>query len=248
MTFIFDGDVAEIVGANAAVIFWNLKFWIAKNKANDKNYHDGRYWTYNSKKAFQELFPFLSEQGIKTALNKLIEADLITTGDYNAKKFDRTLWYALTEKGERIGENQPTNNGEIQPLHRGNSTVPSVNNNRPIPDINTDMKTDINNICAKEAFEQFWEAYPKKRDKAKAKAAFIKATKKTTLDFILSALKKQKQSKDWQKENGQYIPYPTTWLNGERWNDELSVESNNTPADSSWLQEAIDRYKEKERT
>lgn len=224
MTFIFDGDVAEIVGANAAVIFWNLKFWIAKNKANDKNYHDGRYWTYNSKKAFQELFPFLSEQGIKTALNKLIEADLITTGDYNAKKFDRTLWYALTEKGERIGENQPTHNGEIQPLHRGNSTFPSVENNRPIPDINTGIKPnkfivptvqDVSTYCKENGYNVDAQRF---------------------VDFY--------QSKGWLVGKSKMKDWRAAVRNWAR-RDKAETEVNTS---SAWLQEAIDRYKEKERT
>ena len=224
MTFIFDGDVAEIVGANAAVIFWNLKFWIAKNKANDKNYHDGRYWTYNSKKAFQELFPFISEQGIKTALNKLIEADLITTGDYNAKKFDRTLWYALTEKGERIGENQPTHNGEIQPLHRGNSTYPSVKNIQPIPDINTDIKTDKFIVPT----VQEVSAYCKENGYNVDAQRFV--------DFY--------QSKGWLVGKSKMKDWRAAVRNWAR-RDKAETEVNTS---SAWLQEAIDRYKEKERT
>lgn len=41
-----------------------------------------------------------------------------------------------------------------------------------------------------------------------------------TFKKIMSAVQKQKESEDWQKENGKYIPHPTTWLNGERWLDE----------------------------
>ena len=37
---------------------------------------------------------------------------------------------------------------------------------------------------------------------------------------MLEAIRKQKQSGQWRRDNGQYIPYPATWLNQERWNDE----------------------------
>ena len=37
----------------------------------------------------------------------------------------------------------------------------------------------------------------------------------------MDGLERQVTSADWLKNNGQYIPYPTTWLNGERWNDEV---------------------------
>lgn len=72
-----------------------------------------------------------------------------------------------------------------------------------------------------EEFEQFWKAYPKKRDKARAERAFAKAIGKADLETMLQALAVQKQSPDWLKDGGQYIPLATTWLNGCRWEDEL---------------------------
>ena len=41
---------------------------------------------------------------------------------------------------------------------------------------------------------------------------------------MMQALEKQKASADWQKANGQYIPNPSTWLNGERWEDVEQVD------------------------
>lgn len=67
-------------------------------------------------------------------------------------------------------------------------------------------------------FDKFWSAYPKKKDKANALKAFKKV--QVPIETILAALEKQKKSADWIKNNGQYIPYPTTWLNGKRWEDE----------------------------
>lgn len=71
-------------------------------------------------------------------------------------------------------------------------------------------------------FTRFWEAYPKKKDKTKARKAFEKALKQTDLDTMLQALEAQKRSPDWQRDGGQYIPLPTTWLNGCRWEDEVT--------------------------
>lgn len=71
---------------------------------------------------------------------------------------------------------------------------------------------------------EFWEAYPKKV----AKAAALKAWKKLKPDqeltnTILAAIEKQKQSDQWRKDNGQYIPNPATWLNGGRWEEPLLI-------------------------
>ena len=41
----------------------------------------------------------------------------------------------------------------------------------------------------------------------------------------MSALELQKQSEQWLKEKGRFVPNPSTWLNGERWED--SIESMN---------------------
>lgn len=74
-----------------------------------------------------------------------------------------------------------------------------------------------------ELFEQFWNAYPKNRRKKKEAAR--KAWRKLNPDLVLcrimaAALERDKQSRDWLKENGAYIPYPSSWLNGRRWEDE----------------------------
>ena len=90
----FDIDIAEKVGVNAAILYKNIKFWCAKNKANDVHFHDGHYWTYNSKKAFTELFPYMTERQVDYALNKLLEANYIIKGNYNKSPYDKTLWYA----------------------------------------------------------------------------------------------------------------------------------------------------------
>lgn len=69
-------------------------------------------------------------------------------------------------------------------------------------------------------FEKFWEAYPRKVGKQNAHKAFLKLkVDSETLEKILFAIKQQKSSEQWQDER--YIPHPTTWLNGARWNDEL---------------------------
>jgi hypothetical protein len=70
-----------------------------------------------------------------------------------------------------------------------------------------------------EDFAKFWEAYPKKVAKAHAEKAFAKAIKHTGLETMLAALQVQSASVDWNKDGGQYIPNPATWLNGARWDD-----------------------------
>ena len=73
------------------------------------------------------------------------------------------------------------------------------------------------------AFDEFWKAYPKKKSKGQAEKAWGKITQPSeTLRLILDALKWQKASQEWTKENGQYIPYPASYLNAKGWEDEQS--------------------------
>jgi hypothetical protein len=69
-------------------------------------------------------------------------------------------------------------------------------------------------------FDRFWAAYPRKVGKGNARKKFEQAMKKTTLDVILAALAWQVTQPDWLKDGGTYIPYPSSYLNAERWTDE----------------------------
>ena len=126
----FDIRIAKLYGINCAVILQNIWHWVQKNEANGTNFYDGNYWTYNSTKAFAKQFPYLSQRQIETALKKLRDDGIITTGNYNAVQYDRTLWYAVTEKGKSI-----LHGCEMEITPKGNGFTPE---GKPIPDINTD--------------------------------------------------------------------------------------------------------------
>lgn len=133
----FNIELAKEYGLLEAIIINNLFFWIEKNKANNVNYYDGTYWTYNSIKALNELFPYASERKISYALKHLEEEGIIKTGNYNKLAYDRTLWYAFTEKGISILQKCC--------FHFTKSTNGFYKSDEPIPDINTDINTNNNN-------------------------------------------------------------------------------------------------------
>jgi hypothetical protein len=54
------------------------------------------------------------------------------------------------------------------------------------------------------------------------------------LETILTALEQHKKSDQWRKDNGQFIPHPATWLNNERWADELEVEPVKRSTPKKW--------------
>lgn len=79
-----------------------------------------------------------------------------------------------------------------------------------------------------EAFESFWKEYPNRKGKGKAREAFKKAIKKTGISTMVEAVRKQRQGSQWKKDEGRYIPYPATWLNQERWEDEVDGNGSGT--------------------
>lgn len=81
------------------------------------------------------------------------------------------------------------------------------------------MKKHWNGDTKINGFDKFWEAYPNKKDKQKAIKAWVKY--QPDIVDVLKAIVIQKNSEQWQKDNGRYIPLPTTWLNGARWEDDL---------------------------
>lgn len=151
----FDIEIAEAYGLNEAIILNNIRFWVIHNEANGTNFHDGRYWTYNSMKAFEKLFPYMKPFAIRTALKTLEENGLIITGNYNKSSYDRTKWYALSDKAKLMFsqlnsicekpqmESKENLNSicQIPQLDLSSASNRNVENDEPIPDGKPDGKT-----------------------------------------------------------------------------------------------------------
>ncbi|HJX17175.1 MAG TPA: helix-turn-helix domain-containing protein [Acidiferrobacterales bacterium] len=76
-----------------------------------------------------------------------------------------------------------------------------------------------------ESFERFWTTYPKKRNKGDAMKAW-RALKpgEELVTAILAAVERAKASVQWRKDEGQFIPYPASWLRARGWEDEERVD------------------------
>ena len=78
-----------------------------------------------------------------------------------------------------------------------------------------------------EKFNIFYKAYPKKVAKTKVLSWFRSNKPKDDLfELMMKKLEVFKKSYNWNKDNGQYIPNPTTWLNQKRWEDEIEITTN----------------------
>ena len=72
-------------------------------------------------------------------------------------------------------------------------------------------------------FDQFWQLYPRKENKQQARRAWAKLKPNQELfNMMANALEYRRQTKEWLAEDGRYIPHPASWLNGRRWEDEIT--------------------------
>ncbi len=133
----FNVEIATEVGINAAVIACNIQHWCAKNEANEseRHFHNDRYWTFNTMKAFEKLFPYLTLKQIRTALTRLEEAEIIYSGRFNKDARDRTKWYSYNGIEQRV-MHLPLRADDNCP----EGQIPFAPEGRPLPDINPNNK------------------------------------------------------------------------------------------------------------
>lgn len=104
------------------------------------------------------------------------------------------------------------------------TTVTKVTKSNANAEADTEADTEKESNTLQSTFEQFWQAYPKKTAKVAAEKAFKRVQPdQPLLEKILAALERFTKSPDWQKDEGKFVPYPATWLNGRRWEDEQGV-------------------------
>lgn len=97
LQYSFSVEYARKYGLNEAIMLHNFIYWININKANNNNFINGRYWTYNSSKAFQKLFPFWTQKQIEYTLSKMVDTGILIKDCFNEDKRDRTAWYTLSD-------------------------------------------------------------------------------------------------------------------------------------------------------
>lgn len=101
-------------------------------------------------------------------------------------------------------------------------------------------------------FEAFWKSYPRKKKKGDAERAWQVLKPSRELQQVMAeAIERAKTSKDWRKDNGQFIPYPATWLRARGWEDEDTVRGNGNLSPEEFLEQAMregEALKVKEKT
>jgi len=201
-----------------------------------------RYYKHNIGDFFADTY-YLSNERLavytKLVWEYYLQEKPITVDDYNEKAYELktdepTLSYVLN-KYFYLDEDIDNEVWRHKRIDEELSKMLTVNKQR-----SDTLKKHYNQDAKINGFEEFWKAYPKKRDKQKSKAAWIK--KQPDLPKVLKAIKEQIKSEQWTKNAGQFIPLPSTWLNGARWEDETETSSSNI-ADGDRLAAENEIYK-----
>lgn len=226
----FDIDIAAEYGIAESIFLCNIAFWVKQNALNKHNCFEGRYWTYNSLSAYAGLFPYMSKSTIQRAIRHLKDEGLILARNFNNDRFNHTNYYTLTEKGLALVQNVVRRSGQFDHIDEADLNTSILNKNTDSTDIDVSNNTlqippIVPQLATREEklkllFEDFWKLYPKKNKKKNAFREFLKIKDiETLMPVILADVERKRQSKDWTKDNGQYIPDPERYIKNERWND-----------------------------
>ena len=132
--------------------------------------------------------------------------------------------YQLLREDRRRDSNIPAPDIEFLPMTTNGqpSGTHSVDKRRLKLSKDKLSKENIDTSISDNAFVAFWEKYPYKVGKKAAWKAWQKVNYTPELGaIIMAALERWKSSPQWVKDDGRYIPHPATWVNGERWEDEV---------------------------
>ena len=234
----FKTALAKLYGIEEAILINNFHYWIKENKANDRNFFDGRYWTFNTQKAYADLFSYLSEGRIKRTINNLVEKGILMKGNYNTNQYDRTNWYAFTDEGLAIVQNYYIEE-PIMTNGRAETDRP-IPNNKPnnktyisftpsnegsdgglFDDSDTSTLTMLSSealpsmgahaTATAEEFEDLWLMYERKGSKANAKKEFSKLTEEeiATMRCHIPAYLQSRPERQYRQDFERYIKHKT---------------------------------------
>lgn len=88
-------------------------------------------------------------------------------------------------------------------------------------------------------FDLFWDAFPKKKAKGDCRKAWKQTQKiRPPITELLAAIKAASHTEQWMRDDGQFIPYPATWLRREQWTDEHKVVLKGVVNEKPWQETA----------
>lgn len=187
----------------------------------DQYYLDEKPLPADEDKLFR-LFNARTEDEKQAMRNVLMDFWTKTEGGYVQGRSDREIQTykerleTASKAGRLSAKKRANSNGRSTGVEIKSTGVQLTTNHKLITN-----NLITNNQYISKDFEIFWQAFPKKKKKEDARKAWN--TIRPNIEVVLKALEWQKQSPEWFKQGGQFIPYPASWIRSHSWEDEKSV-------------------------
>lgn len=162
-----------------------------------------------SRRSVETHITALEDQGLLKRISQYRDTGGKTANSY-LLELTGTLENLDDAQNLRMGS-EKTAHGDTQNLRMNNLVRNNLGNNNTYKTISE--------------FDKWWDKYPRKVEKYKAATLFSKIMNEVEFDTLIEATEKFAEAvKDKEKK---FIPHPTTWLNGRRWNDPIEAPQEN---------------------
>jgi len=118
-------------------------------------------------------------------------------------------------------------------LRSGDEVAPKKHHTEVEVEVEVEVDKDKNPYGP--LFEQFWDAYPKKKSKGNAFKSWKRIKNRPDIESLIISIEANKKTWDWKKEGGQFIPHPASWLNSRGWEDEIDGRQRTNSEDAGAL-------------
>lgn len=156
-----------------------------------------------------------STKTVDRAVAELVDARAIKKQQRVKDGHYQSSLYTVVRIDPASPKSRPSVTGDATPRHTRLDPASSVSQRTITTELEPLKQESLNNVS--EFFDDFWNLYPRKQGKGKAKEAFTKAVKTAGLDAVMSGARRY--ASDPNLPDPQFVPLPTTWLNQERWDD-----------------------------
>jgi len=212
--------VQRLGGANEALVWTRIHFRCADGAHRYLDGDEVAWWPASSSQISAEVG--LSEDQVDRALRALRTGGFVESTEHRlGGNYDRTKsWRPVVQESRGVDSAESRNGArgiaDRTPRNRGQD--PAIS--RDVPSSQT-QKTEEDKNTVEDVFDMAWTCWPRKAGKKGARAKFERLVREglSVEDLALAIQQHGAAYAKWVQP--QYVPHLTTWLNGERWEDEV---------------------------
>ncbi|NBT30304.1 MAG: hypothetical protein EBT18_12660 [Gammaproteobacteria bacterium] len=215
----FDPKVAEEVGVPAAVILFNLGYLQSQRalQGGEEYFAEGRWWVRHSYESLAKWHSYFSVPQIKRIMRGLIDENHVVKR--HRPGFDRTTYWSVSPEFLHVSESTDGSEESVPSDSTKSTDVLHDNNNKPISS-RCDSDSD---------FDNWWESYPKKTGKQKARIRFRNLSRSDREAMLADDLVKR-----YGHREKKYIKGADAYLNERRWEDDYDNHFDRSPGDDDY--------------